>query len=310
MDNVLLHMQSYLYVEEKLRGQPSGSYVLRYFILHPYCGLHWFEEKPEGTLNGDYIEAGTSGWVYGGNISVDSVHIENISNLQEEDIELFPFVLTLRCEDNVIDIRFATEEDSTRQTWVEEIQDSAKLLKFIASFCKLGALPSRRLYNKSCGITNLHLSDTVLNHETLDAIIDFVCANKSDAIGLTAIEFNHCQLDDSHAPALATLLENVNLQSLVLASNNFQCKAIEQLSVVICLNTKLEHLDLSSNLIADKGIEALAAAIVSLPKLTHLDISRNRLTDRAVRALSMHLSRHTSVLKEVMPLRTCRFVWP
>ena len=299
MDNVLLHMQSYLYVEEKLRGQPTGSYVLRYFILHPYCGLHWFEDKPEGILNGDYMEIGTSGWVYGGNISVDRVTIENVTVLQQEQIDIYPFVLTLRCEDDTIDIRFATEEDSTRQTWVEEIEESAKLLKFIASFCKLGALPSRRIYNKSCGISSLHLTDTALTEGILHAIIDFVCANKSDAMGMKLIEFNHCHLNDSHAPALTALLENVNLEGLVLACNNFQCKAIAQLAPAICANTKLEYLDLSSNLIGDKGMDALASAIVCLPKLTHFNISRNRLTERAVRALTMHLSRHTSALKEL-----------
>ena len=137
----------YLFAEEDYNGEGTLNYCERYFIMFPFCGLRWFHNSPEiedhvpGSVYSSILlqQDETSGWVFGGGITVEGVRLENKvqhdNMTQESDddalISLYPFVLTLKCHDETTQVRLASRDIESRASWVKKINEFASMQNYL-----------------------------------------------------------------------------------------------------------------------------------------------------------------------------------
>lgn len=285
-------MQGYLHVDDPI----NGSFSSKYFLSHPFVGLQWQDEKPNGVIREDAILVNDSGgWVFGGNILLENVTSQE--KIFSGEFAFFPFKLVLNCEGRHVHLSLFCEDETSRQVWVEEIDRVGKFLRFVHTCSQCGALPSQTIFKEVSATDEIRISHFPFDPSSLAAMSNFKCSNQYST--LTSIALVNCRLDDSSVELLMDLLSRVNLESLSLSENFITCKGIKFLQSSLTHCSGLKSLDLSSNLIADEGGETLAAMIAQMPELIVLDISRNLITEKTVVPLTLYISRHSSLLASI-----------
>lgn len=296
-------MQGYLYVENET--SPRYRFQPRYFILFPFCGLRWFLEEPkEKNIPKLLLSAQEGGWVYGGNVRVHDVTLEDATpynTLTVDSVLIYPFLLELICGTNVHKLRLGCDDPETRYQWMEEMLKSLHIQHYLYSCVECGATPSKSIFcsalanQPSVILENLHMTIP-----TLGSLVMLCKLNENQGTSLNAVHLENAQMGDHHVPLIASLLSfTPQLQSLSLANNYLTDDGISLLSSCLASCLQLIVLDLSNNFIGDKGVLSLEPSLKALKGLGHLDLSRNRLTKESAKSLAFSIARYGSLLTSI-----------
>jgi hypothetical protein len=291
-------MQGYIYVENA--DSLQSKFLPRYFILFPFCGLRWFIDQPEEiAVTKLLMSASEGGWVFGGNIRVNTVHAEppTSTNLTIGS-QMYTFVLELVSPDRAYFLRLGCDDDNVRQNWIDEIMKAMHIQHYLYSCVECGAVPSKTVFCAAlAGQTSVILENINMTIPSLGSMVMVCKLNQSRGSILQALHLENAQLSDLHIPLLCSLLTfSTTLQSLSLANNYITCDGLSELSEMLAICSRLILLDLSSNFIADEGAGALSVALTKTKKLSHLDLSRNRLTPEGAKLLAFGIAGYDSLL--------------
>jgi hypothetical protein len=291
-------MQGYVYVENE--RSETLKFQSKYFVLFPFCGLRWFSEEPEEkNVTKLLMSAKEGGWIFGGNIRVNSVlpELPSTYNLLI-DKSIYPFVIELVCADRVIKLRLGCEEDQVRHLWMEEIIKAMRIQQYLYSCSECGAVPSKSIFcAATADLPSVVLENVNLTIPTLGSLVMICKLNESRGTILQAIHLENAQISDHHVPLLSSFLSfSPHIQSLSLAGNYITDEGVSHLSETLSTCSKVVLLDLSSNFIGDDGVETLSCSLHLLPLLSHLDLSRNRLTAASAKSLALSIAKFGSVL--------------
>jgi hypothetical protein len=121
-------MEGKLFTIQDPGDSPESSFIERYFISFPFCGLKWFNSGSDEKDKDFTISSKEGGWVYGGSLHVLSVYKEEKIVVKVKDmhkralktkLELYPFVLRIFSEAfGDFSVFLATESSIVRDDWV------------------------------------------------------------------------------------------------------------------------------------------------------------------------------------------------
>ena len=294
-------MQSFLYCEEDFDGVPSGNFQIRYFQLLPFCGLRWSFQK---TLENDTEakqENANSSWLFGGRIKVEKVTKESAITYDSVDPSvpmIYPFLLYLRFNDDVTQIRLASTSEMERETWLQHIQQFSSMQNYLIGCSEFDCVPSKKIFDAVSNVkhrSGIDLEDELISISSLLSIQSYINLSTPHGSVLQLLKLKHCALDDSHAQSLSAILNlTPHLYTLCLAENNLSDKGITELSSSIVKIKSLKDIDLAGNNIGDSGFNALIQSLVLCEDLKTLDMSRNILTAASIKPLTSRLATHSS----------------
>jgi hypothetical protein len=296
-------MQGFIYVENEL--SPRYKFQPRYFILFPFCGLRWFLEEPkEKNIPKLLLSAQEGGWVYGGNVRVHDVILEEAipyNTLTVDSVLIYPFVLELICGTNIHKLRLGCDDAETRYQWMEEMLKSLHIQHYLYSCVECGATPSKSIFCSAlANQPSVILENLQMTIPTLGSLVMLCKLNENHGTFLNAVHLENAQMGDHHVPLIASLLSfTPQLQSLSLANNYLTDDGISQLSSSLLSCPLLIVLDLSNNFIGDKGVLSLEPSLKALKNLGHLDLSRNRLTKESAKSLAFSIAHYGSLLTSI-----------
>ena len=166
-------MESHLFTHQEppLAGtiqSSTSAWKERYFISYPFCGVKWFEAKPNVndkhiTMNQSDPTNTKSGWVMGGSLRalsvfpVDTVIRLKVNRLNQEGaytssssfarknvINLYCFILHLRTDAfGDIAINLAAETKTMRDEWLEEFNRNIYMQQYLYACTQVDAAPTR-----------------------------------------------------------------------------------------------------------------------------------------------------------------------
>lgn len=281
-------MQGHLYVENK--DAPKLKFQSRFFVLFPFCGLRWFAEEPEDVTESHLLTcADDSGWIFGGNIRISSVVMEEPDKIYDE---IFPFSLFVMSPTETHQIRLATDDEDIRIVWTDEIKKAIYIQNYIHSCVQCNAVPAKVVFCAAlAGHDVVNLENVELTVPTLGSLIMICKFNFNLGTRLKAIHLENTQLTDSHCPLLSSLLSFTPLlESLSVANNYITDEGFILLVESLQCCTHLNLIDFSSNFLSDVGINKLSKIFQYIKKLRHLDLSRNKLSSKTAKHLALHLT--------------------
>ena len=297
-------MKGYLYVEEDLLGKANNTYVKRYFISYKFCGLKWFTKEPTDIKNDAYLQCisnNTCGWVYGGNIIVQSVEADKEIKLKETTI--YSFIITLQCSDYITKIRFATKTNELRKKWMDEINLSMKVLTYLSCCSENNILPSQTIWN---ALENDTVSDTLyinkgpIDNKHFNTILKYYNIITPHGLMLNSIILENIQLVDNNIPYLCNILEiSPYISILSIANNRITSTGIKQLCQTLIKLQYITHLNISNNYINDNSTDILTKTISKLYELKYLNISYNYYTEESVDLFILRIATYKSKLKYI-----------
>lgn len=284
-------MQGHLYVENK--DAPKLKFQSRFFVLFPFCGLRWFAEEPEDLSESSLLTSGEDGgWIFGGNIRLSSVVIEEPDSDQIY-AEIFPFSILVTSPIQTYQIRFATDDEDIRIVWTDQIKKAIYIQNYLHACIECNAIPSKVIFCSAlAGHDVVNIENEELTVPTLGSLVMVCKFNFNLGTCLRAIHLENTSLTDNHCPLLASLLSFTPLlESLSFANNYITDKGF--ILLIDSLQNCTKHLnliDFSSNFLSDVGLEKLCVIFRNMKKLHHLDLSRNKLSTKAAKYLALHLT--------------------
>jgi hypothetical protein len=234
-------MEGYLYVEQDPGDTNSSPFTLRYFVSFPFCGLRWFDSKPNEKdiyqLLSDREEE--KGWVYGGSIKVNQVKNEEILTFKNNDVSgveftIYPFSLSILTDAmGEISILLAADDKQTRELWIEEISRAINVQHYIYACQECEAPISRTI---CFAIDNENPSELILDHveltvPVLGSMIMHCRLSDHKGAALKILSLSNAQLGDKHMPLVSSLLSFTPcLTSISLVDNNITCVGLKTLA--------------------------------------------------------------------------------
>lgn len=143
-----------MYVEQSAGGGPfplSSSFISRYFISFPFCGMKWFREEPSGDgMQRLLVDGQIGGWVFGGSVQVTGFIVEQ-ETIRSQVLEstIFPFLVELTLRGGLeqplkkVRVRFATDDEATRDLWLDQFQLAIDTQSYLYSCSECGATPTQ-----------------------------------------------------------------------------------------------------------------------------------------------------------------------
>ena len=261
----------------------------------------------------------TSGWVFGGNVSILSVQTEppSLQHLEDADHQnyesafevdpyseghlLYPFKLSVKCGEYETEVRLAAESEHACSSWVRHIEAFVDMQCYVAACTDCHVAPSLSTYQASLsGIATREIADMshqALSPATLQGLLRYVHVAAPHGTLLLSLQLKDCQLDDVAASLVKEILGwTRHLTSLSLADNSLSDEGSHEVAAGLFDLQSLRNLDLSGNAIGDAGFATILQALATCPQLTRLNVSRNNLSAASVRPLTSRLASHKSML--------------
>lgn len=295
-----IEMRGKVLVEEELQGKPTNTFVERYFVSFPFCGVRWFKLEPELSSSTDeqllHRSDSSCGWVYGGNVF--PVAVAALDTIEYQLQDWYAFKLTLKSGEHVRDFRLACRYVTERTAWIVDSESALQAQHFVKAFSEHDTLPLPELL--SCLVAednDLRLNNYWLTNSILQSINGFFRGLYPEGSILQGLFMQNCQLGDSQVPLVCAVIANLPyINKLSLSENIITSEGCTVLCETLNKTKYLGLLDLSNNYLDDDCAEGLAKCLARLPDLNSLNLSRNQFTNESTKPFFLKLGKHSSAL--------------
>ena len=320
-----------LLVEQDVNYEPSGHYTERHFVLFPLCGLKWFSSNPvlhpsfsahnsEGILLPHFGDSELDlecGWVFGGLTRVTKVSLETELSFEKGEKEsfLYPFTLTLKCNDETTTVRFASMDSDISQMWVQALEKYYSVQLYVLACSENDVIPSPEIFveisdvisrqrigmfsssspspspspSSSSPDKEKHANSRKIYSVFLTPTIYSIYYSISYTPDLLNIQLTN--------PILQSIIDFIKLSTphgAVVDILSIRCadlgdEHMEKICDLLQLLPHLSSLILCDNELADEGVTLLSEALMTLTGLRKLDLSRNCIGDDGVDVLTKTL---------------------
>jgi hypothetical protein len=304
-------ISGYLHTSKQLRNKELEAFEKRFFVLYPYCGLQWFIREPEDAVLDDLYEivgrkedinANARGWVFGGNISVNEISVNEVMEVIEGEggegiIKVyFPFTLKLVCSQVKLTVKLAAETVEAMNMWIDGIKNTCSNINLVRCFASANCFPSPDLYAVGLTAEAVQFSNCRLDSTSMQALATMATQN-SDMI--SSVSLFNCQLRDHHVRMISSFIDCELLLRFTLSNNFITDVGATELSQVLIHCKRLQSFDVSCNFIGDLGMERLSESLSECCDLRSINIARNHLTERSVRPLTKYFAKFSSKLEHL-----------